>query len=117
MSGDVWGVLIYHQWSLGADLEPPVINFFPKKNMFSRTSGNVLISILALSDFQTEPSGAHLGSFSFSYIFFLFNRHKPASPLLGVLAFWHKPASPLLVHFAVHVNHRQLRSWDLNRPR
>ena len=71
MSGEVRGVLIYHQWSLGADLEPPVINFFSKENIFSRTSGNVLISILALSDRQTEPSGAHLGPFSFFAFFFI----------------------------------------------
>jgi hypothetical protein len=28
VSRDVWDVLIHHQWSLGRDLEPPVINFF-----------------------------------------------------------------------------------------
>ena len=68
MSGDVWGVLIYHQWCLGADLEPPVIKIF--SIFFSRTSGNVLISILALSDRQTEPSGVDFGPFSFFAIFF-----------------------------------------------
>ncbi len=70
MSRDVWGVLIYHQWCLGADLEPPVIKIFPEKNIFSRTSGNVLISILALSVRQTDASGTHLGPFSCFYNFF-----------------------------------------------
>jgi hypothetical protein len=40
MSGDVWGVLIHHQWCLGRGLGPSVIKFFSKKNIFSRTSGN-----------------------------------------------------------------------------
>ena len=61
MSREVGGVLIYHQWSLGADLEPPVINFFSGKHIFSRTSGNVLNGILTLSVRQTDASGAHLG--------------------------------------------------------
>ena len=33
--------------------------FVEKKAIVPRTSGNVLISILALSDRQTEPCGAH----------------------------------------------------------
>ena len=75
MSGDVWGVLIYHQWCQTRDLEPPVINFLSKKKIVPRTSGNVSITILTLSDRQTEPSGAHFGPFSFFYVFFVFGRH------------------------------------------
>ena len=44
---------------------------FFEKNMFPRTPGNVLISILALSDRQTEPSGVDLGLFSY-FTFFIF---------------------------------------------
>ena len=72
MSGDVRGVLIHHQWCQTRDLEPPVINFLSKKKIVPRKSGNVLISILALSDRQTEPSGVDLGPFSF-------NRHNRTS--------------------------------------
>ena len=72
VSREVRGVLIYHQWSLGRGLEPPMINFFSKKKVCSRTSGNVLNGILTLSDRQTDPSGAHLGPFSFLRLFFYF---------------------------------------------
>ena len=71
VSREVGGVLMYHQWCLGRDLEPPVINFFSKQKKCSRTSGNVLNGILALSDRQTEPSGAHSGPFSFFAFFYL----------------------------------------------
>ena len=71
MSGDLWGVLIHHHWCLGADLEPPVINLFSKKPIDSRTSGNVLNGILALSDRQTEPSGTHLSLFQMFFFCYL----------------------------------------------
>ena len=75
-------MLIYHQWCLGRDLGPPVINFFSKKKYVSRTSGNVLNGILALSDRQTDPSGTHLGPFSFLGFFFnlggIIGRPKPS---------------------------------------
>jgi hypothetical protein len=67
MSGDVWGVLIHHPWCLGRDLGPLVINSFRKKN---RTSGNGLISILALSDRQKDASGTHLDPFSYFFVSF-----------------------------------------------
>ena len=70
MSRDVRGLLIYHHWCLERDLELSVINFFSNKNMFSRTSGNGLISILALSDHRKDPSGTHLCPFSYFFIFF-----------------------------------------------
>ena len=73
MSRDVWDMLIHHHWCLGRDLGPSVINFFSKKNILSRTSGNDLISILALSDHRKDPSGAHLGPFSSFTFSFLFN--------------------------------------------
>ena len=42
---------------LGRDLGPSVINIFSKNHIFSRTSGNGLINILALSDRQIDASG------------------------------------------------------------
>ena len=63
MSGDLRDMLIHHQWCLGRGLEPPVIKIF--SIFFSRTSGNVLNGILALSDRQTDASGVDLGPFSF----------------------------------------------------
>ena len=79
MSGDVWGMLIYHHWCLGRDLEPSVIKFFSEKNIFSRRSGNGLNGILALSDRQTDASGVYLGLFLFFSIFFLCGRHNKLS--------------------------------------
>jgi hypothetical protein len=54
----------YH-WCLGRDLGPSVIKIFSEKELFPRTSGNDLISILALSDRQTDASGVDLCPFSF----------------------------------------------------
>ena len=71
MSRDVRGVLIHHQWCQTRDLEPPVIKILSKKKIVPRTSGNVLISILTLSDPQTEPSGVDLGPFHFVALFFM----------------------------------------------
>ena len=53
------------------DLGPSVIKIFSKKTMFPRTSGNDLISMLALSDRQIDASGTHFGPFSFVCIFYL----------------------------------------------
>ena len=64
-------MLMYHQWSVGRHLEPSVIKFFSKKQSFSRTSGNVLNGILALSDRQTDASGVDLGPFSCFFILIL----------------------------------------------
>ena len=72
VSRDVRGVLGHHHWCLGPHLEPSVINFFFEKDFFSRTSGNDLISILALSDRQEDASGTHLGPFSDLSDFFYF---------------------------------------------
>ena len=71
VSRDLRDMLIHHHWCLGRDLGPSVINFFSKKKVCSRTSGNDLISILALSDRQKDASGVHLSPFSFVPIFFL----------------------------------------------
>ena len=45
---------------------------FDEKKIVARSPGNVLISILTLSDRQTEPFGAHFGPFSFLYNFFFY---------------------------------------------
>ena len=71
VSRDVRGVLGHHHWCLGRDLGPSVINFFSKNKVVPRTSGNDLISILALSVRQEDASGTHLGPFSFLHFVFI----------------------------------------------
>ena len=45
---------------LGRDLGPSVINIFSVFSFFPRTSGNDIISILALSDHRKDASGTNL---------------------------------------------------------
>ena len=70
-SRDLRDMLIHHHWYQRRDLGPSVINFFSKRNICFRTSGNVLKGILALSDSQKDASGTHLCPFSMFFIFFL----------------------------------------------